>query len=316
MIIAQVARESCHLLFFKQQNQSTMKDKAKDNVIFRRSWWQCMKNLPSDARLALYDTICKYAFDGVVPEFDTMSAVSVSFSFIKQDIDSAKEKYQSICEKRAEAGKKHSGNQYTNGTNGTSVPKMEQNGTNGTDNDNDNDNDIKDKKRKNEKDKSFSFSQKKEKIIFDFSLVLLSEGRPNAYAEAREAYEYNDATGWTTETTKPNGDVTTKKITNPISWLKGWKRSNEQMFAPSEGYLYSKIFEGYSSIKRENECLIDAFRGIRQISDDGVELLFCNKKAIDIFQSIFENDKAFNTRVCATIRGRYPKAQNIFYKVV
>ena len=106
-----------------------MKDKAKDNVIFRRSWWQCMKNLPSDARLALYDTICKYAFDGVVPEFDTMSAVSVSFSFIKQDIDSAKEKYQSICEKRAEAGKKHSGNQYTNGTNGTSVPKMEQNGT-------------------------------------------------------------------------------------------------------------------------------------------------------------------------------------------
>ena len=118
-----------------------MKDKAKDNVIFRRSWWQCMKNLPSDARLALYDTICKYAFDGVVPEFDPMSAVSVSFSFIKQDIDSAKEKYQSICEKRAEAGKKHSGNQYTNGTNGTSVPKMEQNGTNGTDNDNDNDND-------------------------------------------------------------------------------------------------------------------------------------------------------------------------------
>ena len=312
MIIAQVARESCHLLFIKQQNQSTMKDKAKDNVIFRRSWWQSMKNLPSDARLALYDTICKYAFDGVVPEFDPMSAVSVSFSFIKQDIDSAKEKYQSICEKRSEAGKKHSGNQYTNGTNGTSVPKMEQNGTNGTDNDND----VKDKKRKNEKDKSFSFSQKKEKIIFDFSLVLLSEGRPNAYAEAREAYEYNDATGWTTETTKPNGDVTTKKITNPISWLKGWKRSNEQMFAPSEGYLYSKIFEGYSSIKRENECLIDAFRGIRQISDDGVELLFCNKKAIDIFQSIFENDKAFNTRVCATIRGRYPKAANIFYKVV
>ena len=305
MIIAQVARESCHLLFFKQQNQSTMKDKAKDNVIFRRSWWQCMKNLPSDARLALYDTICKYAFDGVVPEFDPMSAVSVSFSFIKQDIDSAKEKYQSICEKRAEAGKKHSGNQYTNGTNGT----------NGTDNDNDNDNDN-DIENEKVKDKSFSFSQKKEKIIFDFSLVLLSEGRPNAYAEAREAYEYNDATGWTTETTKPNGDVTTKKITNPISWLKGWKRSNEQMFAPSEGYLYSKIFEGYSSIKRENECLINAFRGIRQISDDGVELLFCNKKAIDIFQSIFENDKAFNTRVCATIRGRYPKAENIFYKVV
>lgn len=315
MIIARVARKSCHLLFRKQQNQSTMKDKAKDNVIFRRSWWQSMKNLPSDARLALYDTICKYAFDGVVPEYDPMSAVSVSFSFIKQDIDSAKEKYQSICKKRAEAGKKHSGNQYTNGTNGTSVPKMEQNGTNGTDNDNDNDNDN-DIENEKVKDKSFSFSQKKEKIIFDFSLILLSEGRPNAYAEAREAYEYNDATGWTTETTKPNGDVTKKKITNPISWLKGWKRSNEQIFAPAEGQLYSKIFEGYESIKRENECLINAFRGIRQISDDGVELLFCNKKTIETFQSIFEGDKTFNRRVCATIRGRYPKAENIFYKVV
>ena len=297
------------------KNDKPMKDRQRDNVIFRKAWWQSIKQLPSEARLEIYDHICKYSFDGIVPEYNPMSAVSVAFSFIKQDIDAAKDKYDDICSKRAEAGRRHTGNQYTRGTNGTNVPIKEQTEqTELYDNDNNNENENEEKEK--QKDKSFSFSQKKEKIIFDFSLVLLSEGRPNAYAEAREAYEYNDATGWTTETTKPNGDVTTKKITNPISWLKGWKRSNEQMFAPSEGYLYSKIFEGYSSIKQENECLINAFRGIRQISDDGVELLFCNKKAIDIFQSIFENDKAFNTRVCATIRGRYPKAENIFYKVV
>lgn len=291
-----------------------MKQKKHDSMVFHKAWWESIKIMPLTARTEIYDNICKYVFDGIEPNLDPMSAVSMAISFIRRDIDNDKARYAEICAKRAEAGRKHTGNQYTNGTNGTSVPKMEQNGTNGTDNDNDND--VKDKKRKNEKDKSFSFSQKKEKIIFDFSLILLSEGRPNAYAEAREAYEYNDATGWTTETTKPNGDVTKKKITNPISWLKGWKRSNEQIFAPAEGQLYSKIFEGYESIKRENECLINAFRGIRQISDDGVELLFCNKKTIETFQSIFEGDKTFNRRVCATIRGRYPKAENIFYKVV
>ena len=48
-------------------------------------------------------------------------------------------KWEAVAESRSQAGKKHTGNQYTrakeNGTNGTSVPKleqMEQNGTNGT----------------------------------------------------------------------------------------------------------------------------------------------------------------------------------------
>lgn len=289
----------------------------KDSLILYTAYGEKFKKLTDEQFGKLTRLMIHYQMSGETPEI-TDPLIELSFDAVKYDIDANNEKYEKVVQRNKQNGakggrprnpeepKKPSG--FLENPKNPDEPKKADN-----DNDNDNDNDIENEKVK---DKSFSFSQKKEKIIFDFSLVLLSEGRPNAYAEAREAYEYNDATGWTTETTKPNGDVTTKKITNPISWLKGWKRSNEQMFAPSEGYLYSKIFEGYSSIKRENECLINAFRGIRQISDDGVELLFCNKKAIDIFQSIFENDKAFNTRVCATIRGRYPKAENIFYKVV
>lgn len=289
-----------------------MKDKAHDNVVFRKLWWQSIKNLPSEARLETYDAICKYAFEGIEPACDPMSAVSMALSFIKQDIDAAKEKYEDICTKRAEAGRRHTGNQYTRVK---QTEQMFQNGTNGTDNDNDNDMIMKGKDKENEKDKSFSFSKEKEKIIFDFSLVLLSEGRPNAYIEAREAYEFNDATGWITETTKPNGDVTKKIVKNKLAWLRGWKRTNEQMFAPADGTLYAQIFTGFETVKEENQCVINAFRGIQQC-ENGIVVLFSNRTAIERFSSAFETNNDFKRRVCKTFKGQYPEAECINYKLV
>lgn len=293
-----------------------MKQKKHDSMVFHKAWWESIKIMPLTARTEIYDNICKYVFDGIEPNLDPMSAVSMAISFIRRDIDNDKARYAEICAKRAEAGRKHTGNQYTYGTNGTSVPKMEQNGTNGTDNDNDNDNDVKDRKRKNEKDKSFSFSQKKEKIIFDFSLLLLSEGRPNAYAEARDAYEYNDATNWESETKQPNGNVVKKKITNKLSWLRGWKRTNEQIFPPSDGALFAKVFDGLEGINPENECIINHFRGIREDGENGIVMLFSNYASRNRFCYLFESNSDFKSRVCAAMRIRYPKAEMINYKIV
>lgn len=54
------------------------------------------------------------------------------------NLDLAKQKYESIVEKRREAGKHHRGNQYTRMKQMEQMEQVLQNGTNGTDNDNDN----------------------------------------------------------------------------------------------------------------------------------------------------------------------------------
>lgn len=280
---------------------------------------------PDTCREQIYDALCKYVFEGIEPEFDPMNAISTAVRFILNDIKSDKDHYANVCAKRSEAGKRHTGNQYTrgtNGTNGTNVPtmeqmeQMEQMPENMIMNRN-----IEEKEK--QKDKSFSFSQKKEKIIFDFSLILLSEGRPNAYKEACDAYEFNESTGWTTETTKPNGDVTKKKITNPLSWLQGWKRSNEQLFAPADGMLFADIIRKIAEkkVQSENgeglrifENVINHFRGFRNEGDD-VAMLFINRNTLLNFRKYVEGDECSKQILFSKLQKQFPKAQTLYYKV-
>lgn len=79
----------------------------------------------------LFRAVVKYATDGTRSELP--QAAGVLFEAIRQNIDRNAKKYAKVSEKRRIAGRNHTGNQYTRRT------KMEQNGTNGTDNDNDND---------------------------------------------------------------------------------------------------------------------------------------------------------------------------------
>jgi hypothetical protein len=286
-----------------------------DNMIFRKTWWQSIQIMPVAARAEIFESVCKYVFEGIEPQLDPMSAVCMALSFIKRDIDEDKKRYADVCAKRAEAGRRHSGNQYTR----QQPVQLEQTGTNGTNgsnnNCNSNCNGNNKENKENEKDISFSFSQKKEKIIFEFALLLLSEGRPNAYTEARDAYDYNDATEWTSETVLPNGNVQKKKISNKLSWLRGWKRTNEQIFAPADGVLFAECFDGIESLKQENECIINQFRGIRG-GDETITLCFVSQKAIRIFKSTFETNAAFNKKVCLAIHKRFPKAEIIDYKTI
>ena len=122
----------------------------KRTFVFHLDWTDILNGQPDDIRLAVYDAIVDYVKSGNEPKKGT--AVYLAFKFIKYQIDKDAVRYAEVCDKRANAGRQHKGNQYTkrleqNGTNGTNVPKMEQmeqNGTNGTDNDYeyDSDNDI------------------------------------------------------------------------------------------------------------------------------------------------------------------------------
>lgn len=120
------------------------KEDKKATFIFYKDWYNMARKQRDGTRLKLYDAICQYVFDGTTP---ADPSIEMAFDLIKDQIDRDAEKYDAKIEKRREAGRKHSGNQYTRakereaeqgGTNGTSVPKMEQNGTNGTDNTNGN----------------------------------------------------------------------------------------------------------------------------------------------------------------------------------
>lgn len=115
----------------------------KQTFVFRLEWAQVLQQQPDSIRLAVYDAIIDYVQNGKEPAQN--SAVYFAFLFIKNQIDKDAAKYEEVCAKRAEAGKKHKGNQHTNKGNKTEQmeqsEQMFQNGTNGTDNDNEYDND-------------------------------------------------------------------------------------------------------------------------------------------------------------------------------
>lgn len=309
-------------------------DNKYDSFLFRASWWQSLKNLPNYCRSEVYDAVCMYVFEGKEPAFDPMSATSMAVRFIITDLAYDKQKYAEVSEKRAAAGRR--GAEVTNQqkraktanaasaeTNADEqqkevqqkrqMPAKTANASNRIEENRIEENRI-------ENNSSFSFpadAEKKEKIIFEFSLVLLSEGRPNAYAEACEAYGYNDATGWESEKIDTAGNVTKKKIRNKLAWIQaGWKRHNEQVFAPADGALLAEILRK-TGLKPENANIINAFRGFR--FDDGDEtnigFLYTNKNAYQKFaKAINESDKV-NITVFGELLKKYPKVNQLHFVI-
>lgn len=109
---------------------------AKDSCIFRRNWLDAAHTI-ADPKMRCYffEAVIQYALTGM--KMDVPPELNLALGIIYSLIDIDRDKYEKKIEKRREAGRKHSGNQYTraaeqNGTNGTSVPNVEQNGTNGT----------------------------------------------------------------------------------------------------------------------------------------------------------------------------------------
>lgn len=130
----------------------------KESIVFLREWMDAIRELPSDVRLEAYEAIIEYGTTGIIPEGLSPMA-KLALNFAKSTLDKNSDKYEATRKKRAEAGRRHNGNQYTevpgetsaaptaqveqNGTNGTNVPcaeqmeqteQVSQNGTNGTDN--------------------------------------------------------------------------------------------------------------------------------------------------------------------------------------
>ena len=293
--------------------------KSKESFIFHKIWWENTRHLPTEARCEIYDTLFRYVFDGVEPTFDPLSAASMAFSFIKKHIDDDNAKYIQTCEKRAAAGRR--GNEKRWGkkedesqsiANIANAITESQSIANIADNDNEYEYD-----NDNEKiNTDFLFLEgdgKKEKIIFEFSLILLSEGRPNSYAEATKAYDFNESTSWETVTEKKDGQKSTKKIKNKLSWLKGWQRSNEQLFAPRDGSLLAKILKNHQAPGVEN--LINYFRGIRD-EDDSITFLFSNHQTSGLFMTKYRAEEEFRSATIKAVKENFPNANTLYSKTI
>lgn len=308
-------------------------DNKYDSFLFRASWWQSMKNLPNDCRSEVYDAVCMYVFEGKEPAFDQMSATSMAVRFIITDLEYDKQKYAEVSEKRAAAGRRGGQAKAANVANSKKEQQeteSERQNVANVANANFADNRIEENRieqnssnrlenNQNDNNSSFSFpadAEKKEKIIFEFSLVLLSEGRPNAYAEACEAYGYNDATGWETEKTDTAGNVTKKKIRNKLAWIQaGWKRHNEQLFAPADGALLAEILRK-TGLKPENADIINAFRGFRFDGDEtNIGFLYARKNAFQKFAKAINESDMVNKTVFGELLKNYPKVNQLHFVI-
>ena len=123
-----------------------MNENIRASFVFYKDWYNVIAKRDSETRLEVYDAIMKKVFEN--EDLDTSEISSVVLDFIMPQVERDTERWLDIREKRSVAGKQHKGNQYQKNqmlsndnktermeqvlSNVTSVPTLEQNGTNGT----------------------------------------------------------------------------------------------------------------------------------------------------------------------------------------
>lgn len=133
----------------------------KKSFIIYEQWATLICGLPTDKAGELIQAICSYKiYGGYDIEDDTVKAI---FNMIKMQLDADASKYQEVCRKRAENGKKGGEAKASNSRKENAddskcyqmLPNATKSKQNVADNDNkyDNDNDIKKKRARTQSDK-------------------------------------------------------------------------------------------------------------------------------------------------------------------
>ena len=117
----------------------------KKSIIIYADCIAILEELTYEQAGKLFKAILAYVNDEPVTETEGDPAVKMAYKVLKTQIDRDAEKYEEICKKRSEYGKRHKGNQYTRINElKDKLEQMEQKfqiGTNGTDSDSENDSD-------------------------------------------------------------------------------------------------------------------------------------------------------------------------------
>lgn len=279
-------------------------DKEKKSLVFYRSWYEGITQLPEDMQLKMFRAIADYQFTEKEPDDPTVKAI-FCMTF-KPMLDKDSQKWDERREKRRQAGMKHRGNQYTktdkmeqNGTNGTSVPSVpkyetesEQNGTNGTvdvDDDVDVDvdvdvhynsvvynNNLSVVNIKKNKNKGFCCSDNHDENLAEALAYSNEKGLGLTSEDISDWYQYNQATGWMNQNGVPYVD---RK-----ACLRGFARGTKQ-----SGKLKPKQRTSQAeSLRREEHRRLEEERMEREknaVSGERFEE-FKKKSGLSIFKNL------------------------------
>lgn len=284
----------------------------ENNIIFYRSWWDNLVSKSPDFRHRVLDAVLAYAFEEKVPDFPKESGLQIAFENITSIIASNREKYAAKQEKRREAAEarwKDLNAKNANAFNAMQNENLHSPARPNKDKDKDKEKDNvkdKDKDSSSKEIDTLSLSQKnknissaegdgeRERVIFDYALFLLAEGRVNAYGNAVNAWEYNAALDWNRETERKDGSVVRQPIRYKLNWLKNREQKPPQEFDAEHGTVLAAILRR-SGMLPENSSIIDDFRGFG-IRDGCVYFLYARiSKAVRAFSvAIRENPKINN----------------------
>lgn len=118
----------------------------RSQFTFYGSFWETAKRIKSKAaRADLYDTICRYALEGVEPDLDKLpESVAVAFINAKPNLDASR--------KKAESGKQGGSKPKANGKQNESKPKQPASEKENEDEkENENENEIEEEREKEKK---------------------------------------------------------------------------------------------------------------------------------------------------------------------
>lgn len=76
----------------------------KDTFVFHKEWMDAISGLPGEVRLDIYEAIIMYGTSGMIPDLKPMAMLA--FNFAKAALDRDNERYESICRRNQENGKK------------------------------------------------------------------------------------------------------------------------------------------------------------------------------------------------------------------
>lgn len=95
----------------------------RDSVVFYKTFYDCIKELPEESGYALYNAVCEYAFNDIEPDLSGLEAGI--FGMIKVQIDANNKRYEN-GKKGAEHGKKGGRPKKGEESDGNAVPEKEE----------------------------------------------------------------------------------------------------------------------------------------------------------------------------------------------
>lgn len=167
----------------------------RDSIVFYRSFYEAIKEIPMEQQGVIYNAIYGYALDGIVPEL-TGVAKSI-FLLVKPQIDANNERYENGCRGGAPKGNQNAKKQPKNNQKTTEkqpVVDLEEQKKQPNDNVNENVNDNENDLKENVKRKSTTQAKAFVKPTTEEVKAYCGERKNNVNAE--KFVDFYESKGW------------------------------------------------------------------------------------------------------------------------